>query len=743
MAQKRNYLLGYGERLTTDVKISAGGGEKVPPYSFAEARSRLTPMLKKMTEELVALPEKTCPNDQAVASLTLHPEYYAKSYFPGTLLQHAGLRAVGSRAVKVTPQKRSRDRNPEESVTTEFFIAGPRSSFFRFAEALPNWTPLEYGANQLPAIETVSIFESEQRIRPLRQGEGEIPLEIVLHAGENLHDRFILAGFQDYLEELGIASDMNRMFFAGKLCFLRLLTTELLAHEVAKYSFLRVLREMPGLRTTRPLLRGRLPRPRAFKFPVEGPLDQSVRVAVLDGGVPESSPLIGWVNPVEAPGVGEPDLDLLWHGETVTSALLFGSVSNGQASRPLCRVDHHRILDKKSETDPFELYEVLERVKSVLNQGNYEFINISLGPTLPVDDEEVHAWTAVLDEHLADGRCLISIAAGNTGDQPDDPLLQTRRVQVPSDCVNALTVGASNSLSGTDGRAPYSSKGPGRSPGIVKPDLIAFGGGKDPFWVSDPDTDGQAIATAGTSYAAPAAMRAGVAARTQFGSVLTPLAIKALLVHSTVNGGYSQEDVGWGILPNNLDELVVCPDGCVRVVYQDEITASQYRRIRIPLPPNELTGKVYITATFCYATQVDPEHPGNYTKSGLSVVFRPDKAKFSRDEAVHADSAAFFQPAKLYNTEQNLRTDAHKWETCLHRRVGKLAKSLNEPVLDIHYNARSEGRGDSSAEKIRYALIVTVEAPKVKDLYDRVVREYRTQLQPLTPVIDIPIQPTL
>jgi len=275
----------------------------------------------------------------------------------------------------------------------------------------------------------------------------------------------------------------------------------------------------------------------------------------------------------------------------------------------------------------------------------------------------------------------------------------------------------------------------------VKPDLLAFGGSQnEPFWVSDPDVAGRAIATAGTSYAAPVALRSGLAVRAHFGPVLTPLAIKALLIHRTDSGTQPQDEVGWGRLPGNLDDLVICPEGVVRVVYQDEITAASYKRIHIPLPGEGLRGRVYITATFCFATPVDPEHPGNYTKSGLSVVFRPNRTQFGRDEAVHADTAAFFQPAKLYSTEQQLRGDAHKWETCLHRRIAKLAKSLDGPVFDIHYNARADGRDDASAEKIRYALVLTIETPRMKDIYDRVVRTYRAQLQPLTPIIEVPIR---
>ena len=741
MPEKRNYLLGYGERLTAPVEVTSGGGEKKPPYSFEEARSRLIPMLQSAAVSLEALPEKACPGGQAVASVMLHPEYYAKSHYPGGFLREAGLRTVGSRSRTITPEQRSRGREPKETVTTELFVAGARDSFHRLADQVPSWPVGSPAAKQLTAIEKVSTLEAEERMRPLKKVRGRLPLEIVLHASESRRDRFILAGFKAYLEELELEPDLERIFFAGQLCFLRLRATAREAHQVARFSFLRVLREMPKLRTVHPVLRGVLPRPRACPLPDQGPLDPGLRVAVFDGGLPDASPLTPWANTMEAPGVGESHPDLLWHGAAVTSALLFGSVAD-RSERPLCKVDHHRVLDKNSERDPFELYEVLERVKSVLEQRRYEFVSLSLGPTLPVDDKDVHAWTAVLDEHFSDGAGLVSIAAGNTGEEPDDPGLQNWRIQVPSDCVNGLTVGASDRRGDGWARAPYSSKGPGRSPGIVKPDLVTFGGSQqEAFWIFDPQAPGYVIATGGTSYAAPAALRAGLAVRAHLGTVLSPLAIKALLIHRTDPGGHAREEVGWGCLPDNLEDLVLCPDGSVRVVYQDEITAARYRRIRIPLPQGQLAGRVELTATFCFATPVDPEHPGNYTKSGLSVVFRPNKAKFAKNDAMHPASDSFFQPKNLYPTEQQLRHDAHKWETCLHASKRKLAKSLSGPVFDIHYNARADGRDDARAERIRYALVLTVEAPKVKDLYERVVRTYRAQLQPLTPVLEVPVRP--
>src|SRR6478735_2370566 len=93
-----NFLIGYGERLVDRISPPKGGGPKTPPYPFAEARARLIPMVQATAEELTALPDLACPNGQAVAVLTLHPQYLAKSFFPAALLQSAGLEAIGSRS---------------------------------------------------------------------------------------------------------------------------------------------------------------------------------------------------------------------------------------------------------------------------------------------------------------------------------------------------------------------------------------------------------------------------------------------------------------------------------------------------------------------------------------------------------------------------------------------------------------------------------------------------------------------
>jgi len=180
----------------------------------------------------------------------------------------------------------------------------------------------------------------------------------------------------------------------------------------------------------------------------------------------------------------------------------------------------------------------------------------------------------------------------------------------------------------------------------------------------------------------------------------------------------------------------------VRIVYQGELTAAQFLRAPIPMPLEELAGKVSIKATLCCATQVDAAHPGNYTRAGMNVVFFPHDKKFDKKSKTPSKikSDSFFQ-LKDFATEQELRHEAHKWETTLHQESkSKLGSSLSNPFFTIHYNAREGGAPTRSGEKVRYALVVSVSSPRTKDLYNRVVRRYATQIQPLIPLVQIPIR---
>ncbi|TXH74392.1 MAG: S8 family peptidase [Lysobacteraceae bacterium] len=734
-----NFLIGRGELLTKDIKGPRRGSAPVEVYSFEEAVARLHPEFTSTAAALADLPQAACPHDYAVAKLTLNPGYIAKSYFPRSMFTSAGLSSVGSRRVRITPQRWKRKGDPVECSTTQIFVAGKRSSFAR----LSGWASQQMEgtdeAIELATIERFAPMVAADRIKGYADAQRTM-YEVGVHLlPEDSDSDFIQQAFVSFLEGLGAYAHTDLALRGGSLWFVPVEASREQIDQLAIFSFLRVVRPMPQLRVMRPVVRAPSV-PLTCALPTQAPLSSEPSVAILDGGLPDKHPLAPWLGGYrKLDATAKDDPDALAHGLAVTSAFLFGPLSpGGLAERPYSYVDHLRVLDSRiDEEDPLELYRTLGLIEQVLLTRQYEFINLSLGPDLPVIDDDVHAWTSVIDDHLQDGRTLVTVAVGNNGER--DRAAGNARVQVPADCVNALAVGACDGHAPGWSRAPYSAIGPGRSPGVVKPDLVTFGGAPNHYFHALTEGAKPNLAPLlGTSFASPYLLRAAVGIRAILGSHLTPLAIKALLVHASENGDHDTPEVGWGKVPQDVMAIITCGAGVARIVYQGELKPGKYLRASLPLPEGGLKGRIKLKATFCYASPIDPQDACSYTQAGLEVSFRPNLSKV-KEEAQNADTAGFFKMSK-YMPEEERRSDIGKWETVLHAEKSMLGSSLQEPVFDIHYNARTGGGAAHRAGKIPYALVLTIEAARHADLYAEILKAYASTLVPIQPQVSIPIR---
>ncbi len=751
MAREQNFLLGHAERLAEKVKIKKAGGTKNPPYDFSTAKARIASRLATLDARIASLPDDACPRGEAVAVVTMHPRYLSKSDFPADLFSAVGLRAVGSRSRSVKPERWGIEKHGEAAVTEDIFVAGAKTAFARWASGVKRWRPDSPGAADLAHIEDLTAFDATTKLRSIpepltvaRAKERRALLEVVLH---NSGADEVIRLFIRYAAAHGGEALIDKRRDVRGLTFMPVRVDPRRAEDIARFSFVRVARGMPSLRPFRPSIL-RSSTGYAVKLPDEGPVDKETRAAIFDGGLPIQTrgPLKPWVNLIEPSGIGKAEPDFEEHGLGVTTAFLFGPLAKGRpAGVPLCTVDHVRVLDEKTAvgTDP-DYFDVLDRIIDHLdrNTGLYSLVNISLGPALAVDDDEVTLWTAALDKRFAHGGCVATVAAGNDGER--DGAAGLNRIQPPADGVNVLSVGASDRTSAGWSRAAYSCVGPGRSPGMVKPDGVAFGGSDaEPFGVltakltAGPET--------GTSYAAPYALRSAAGVRAQLGQRLSPLAIRALLIHRAEDDTHHRVDVGWGRFETDPLRLITCEDDEALVMFQGELPVGEHLRAPIPLPNTRLTGNVFVSATLVIAPEVDPEHPSAYTRSGLEVAFRPHSKKHGKrpdgKASQHAKTRAFFSNTLLYGASEGaLREDGHKWEPCLRSHLKCRAASLSEPVFDIYYHHRASGMKATSPQPIPYALIVGVRAPKVLDLYDRVVRTYANVLLPIKPQTRIPVR---
>lgn len=748
MARRNNFLLGRGEELTRSVSVPTNGGPKKAPYTFFAARQRLAPRLLDTAKEFNALPPAARPKDQVVAMVTMHPRYTSKSDFPDRFFDAFGLRAVGSRVRRIRPEHWGVQSPPEDALTNDIFVAGAVNAFGDLARTLPGISDSVRWAGDLTHIEDVSAFTADAKLRPIddaTRGIGDL-YEVVIH---NSHDRDIVRRFLSYARLLQAEPLEEWRRDVGGLTFLPVRATPPLIRAIAEFSFVRVARVMPRLRVFRPDI-VRLTTASILQLPDEPAVDVTSRVVVFDGGLPDDADLSSWVTLIEPNGIGAPDPDLQEHGLAVTSALLFGNLSPERLppGQPLCHIDHVRVMDLDTANRDMEYFQVLDRIIDHLerNRGQYQFVGLSLGPRHSIADDDVTQWTARLDECLATGATLAVVAAGNDGEL--SPEAGLNRIQPPADGVNVLSVGACDSENEPWRRAVYSCIGPGRAPGLVKPDGVAFGGTPTrPYFVlSSRPQSYAAVGVNGTSVAAPHALRSAIAVRAQLGSELTPLAIRALLIHCAEETNDSdRREVGWGRFKSDYSALITCEDHEALIVYQGVLPVEYHLRAPIPLPKLPLEGMVEIAATFLIPTGVDPEHAGAYTRSGVRVSFRPDSRNFRRYEdgsrSKHPITESFFSVHNMYAAaEYELQERGQKWEPCIRASRKKRAAGLHEPCFDIDYQHRDGPQKAREPQAVNYALIISVRAPRVPDLYNQIVRDYAKILVPIRPRIRIPVR---
>lgn len=672
----------------------------------------------------------------------MHPRYVAKSDFPSTLLNSVGLRSVGSRSRTIRPENWGIARHPDSAVTEDIFVAGQRQAFDEWSVQIHQWSARTPLAAELVHIEDFTAFDPSSKLKTIPEPGRAVMSEVVLHnSGNRVIEQFIEFARHHSADPL-----LPKRRDVQGLTFIPVRVDSARIETLVQFAFVRVARGMPTLRPYQPGLM-RVTPDFSVQLPSESAADPQSTAVIFDCGIPVSAraPLSPWVKLTDPPGIGPAVPAYEQHGLAVTTAFLFGPLASGvNPPRPVCAVEHVRIVDKVDATGiDLEYVDALDRMVKHLraNPGKYGFVNISLGPNLPVEDDEVTAWTATLDDLFAKEDSVVTVAVGNDGHR--DASSGLNRVQPPADGVNVLAVGATDCRTATWKRAPYSCVGPGRSPGIVKPDGVVFGGSdQELFGVLLPNLRGGG--TQGTSFASPLALRSAASIRAQLGNALGALAIRALLIHRADAASYDRKEIGWGRFEVDPSRLITCDDNEATVVFQGELPIGKHLRAKVPMPSAKIKGRVTVSGTLVIAPEVDPEHPSTYTRSGLEVSFRPHSAKHSVDKdgrrSRHAKTASFFSAANMYGAaEYEVREEGHKWEPCLRNERPFFPSSLQEPCFDIYYHQRLGGTKPVNSRPIRYALIVTLRAPKVIDLYNQVLRAHAKVLVPIKPRIRIQV----
>lgn len=767
--ERERPLLAGGELLRRDVDRVAGGGPKFHPWSVDEARAALRPQVLAIAAASREIPDGL-RGERLVVETTIVPNYIAASYFPQRLFEAADLVVLGSRPT-VAPYRTQ--RGAERTQPTKTLILGSSARSMSVLDRLaadddPSRANarLQEGFRPLQTLRLPTVDET------LKGTAGDSNLyEAVLHPGWDLATgRLVPASDETFQKWVALVRSMQgevveryrRM--VGGLTFVPVFLDDASLRNVAQFNPLRVLRPMPKLRPipATPLRAvGGLPNPTPLAGAAPGSDD---RVAVFDGGWDASCRFTGPFVAVHDLTPEPPDPGDVEHGSVVTAAALFGLVDPGLAlPQPPFYVDHYRVLPVPRADLDFDLNWVLDRILETVRQSEHRVVNLSLGPFFSVDDNEPHRWTAELDQLAQERDVLFVSAVGNNG--ADDPAAGMNRVQVPSDMVNGLAVGACTDagVGAAWARSPFSAVGPGRQGARVKPTGLAFGGDGGTRGYVGLGRGGTWYEGHGTSFATPLVTRS-------FGSLL-PIArstgsvvnlLRAMSVHfaEPADDGVPVEEVGHGRFGLSLDDALECTSTSVTVLYQDAVRRGDVAGFEVPMP-NGATGLVSVRWTLAFTSPVNPSDMAEYTLAGLDLQFRPHARKLTftsvdgattlvvnvqedRDRAIEllgqgyrpSENAATRSGNRVRITEA-ARRDEGKWETIIHSRDRMRAASLLEPRLDLAYFARSGGLlREEGVPDLDFTLLVTVDEPGGVNLYDRIRQQYpmlvplRLQLTP-------------
>lgn len=736
MARENNFLIGRGEILTKPVIVPTGGGKKNPPYNLDEAKHQLSSQLKDAYKIFAELPPQASPKHQVIASMTMHPRYISKSDFPEDLLKSFMLRAVGSKSERISPKKWGINVHPESAITETYFIAGDLRNFESWQAQLSQSNEHSSAFKKIGHIERIAALRGVDKLKGSFPKEQHF-FEFVLH---NDNDPEISELFFEYVKQIGGIPNIRKTRAIDGLTFVPVSADPKMISDIADFSFVRVARGMPSLRPFNPITRSVVTSANSLILPLDGDIDEGIKTVIFDGGLPDPISLNRWVNYIEPVGIGTAVPNYLQHGLAVTGAYLFGNINNSQSlSKPFSKVDHVRVLDTLSGQNDDYIVDVLDRITGHLDNNEYDFINISLGPDISIEDDDITLWTASLDKRFAHGKSVTTVAAGNNGLRDAESGLN--RIQVPSDGVNVFCVGASDRTGSDWGRADYSAMGPGRCPGRAKPDVLAFGGSDlEPFYTMQHDRNGlSAINQMGTSFAAPLALRSISALRSILGGNVSSLALRALMIHHADQNNYHLNEVGWGKAELDPLRMITTEDNEAVVLYQGNLLVGQHLRVPLPIQNISLKGPITIKATLVISPEVDISYPGAYTRSGVEVTFRPNDMnyKYYPDGKVstHPKTFSFFSKSNIFkNAEYEGREDGHKWEpTIKHEHVFKNPQHLSNPAFDVYYHYRESAKAANDQQPIPYALLISIKAEDMTDLYNQVIRNYASILQPYRP----------
>ncbi len=759
---QRRLILANGEKYVAPVEKRSGFGRPEMPRYYDEARDLVKREIVAALTKFAALPSRKRFKDEAVLCLRLHPDMIAKSYDPQGIfglvrdLENVGSRNYSSPTTEVAQTKRIKkqlEQHIRDVTGRMVFVRSNDAGFRRLLNILDrseNEVPKPF-REEIQSIEKFDLLGADEQLLGFEPRWKEGRVEVVLHPSRHSEEEqthFLKNLFREpgmTWVRPNVALYENGPLFVS--CHL-------------SRDSLQALAGANPLRTAHPLVFGGFENLRcAPTFPAPPPpvstTRSTIKVGMFDGGIDTNHSLLrGHAEQDEGLSIKTTAaLDGIAHGTAVAGALLYGPLNGYDTKTPLpapaVSVVSIRALPTSNLGD-IDLYESIDIIEAAVpSRKDIKVFNVSFGPRGPILDDMMSRFTFALDLLAVAHKVAFCVAVGNDGAAGAG----MNRIQAPADLVNGLGVGAYTERRNAKVHAPYSCQGPGRECAKLKPDVVAFGGcDQQPIHLVAA-APGIKVLSAGTSFASPIVAALGGQAAESFERG-TALLARALLVHSAEHPDDEPDKfLGHGIVPANLDGLLLCNEKTVTIIFQGDIAAKKMVKLPIMLPPNVVTnGKVTVKWTVAALPPVAPNHPSDYTAMCIEDTFYPNSLVFTytpkrdligvkarrlhvRDDVAEIRNllADGWKKSVLpvsgsgnqYPSESERRV-RYKWEAIVRRSKSKFAASLHEPFLVLHAIPRH-----GATSRLNYAAAVTISAPKFTgDLYDAVIRRF-TALQPV------------
>lgn len=767
----RRPILYRGETYSTP--ISKGGSRKLPEpeVSYEEARINLMSNIRDTENKLRGVPVDMKLPNETVVCLRMHPKYSAKSYYPSSLFstfdEIEGMQEVGSRLWRPKPNdidvKPAKEENGDDDVISKvgklLFVRTTVDALSKFQKKLNSSERSLTKSFMLDIrrLAGIDLLDGDEQVLGFDSNWTDGKIEAILHPF--LLDRELaLSHFFRLLKKLDIGTDEIRYKqYDGGVTFLSIYGDEKIISALKGYNPLRMIHPI-NVRDLPSAVRGTtsIGLPKAPNYTGR----PSTILGVIDGGINSTvEHLKNYVEEIHA--VSDSAIPIgIEHGSHVTSAALYGPLNNysnaDTLSEPQVLVKNFRVLSHKNVTDS-ELYEVVDAIEDFVPKNpEIKVYNLSIGPRGPILDDVISRFTFALDLLSARHKVLFCTAVGNDG-----LINGYDRIQSPSDMVNGLAVGAYTIINNNKVRAPYSCVGPGREGNKLKPDIMGFGGcDRNPIQLISTTINSRTY-TLGTSFSSPIVASAAAILIDKSNSAVDVTVARALMVHSTTEKATQKHcfEMGHGTLPDNINDIAVCPEKSYTLIYQGEIEPSKYGEYQIPWPADLNKGTVNFRWTLAVLTGVDPQSPDDYTSSTIEIHFYPNSRVYGftkigyspkylnidekADEVARFESEGWKRSAypktasksSGFTSEHELRAGL-KWDSLDTREISKRANSIHLPVFHLHAINRAGARAQNN--KVRFALVLTVNAPKADiDIYARVRSEY-TALLPIK--MDLPLE---